>query len=274
MNIFLLILISFFGFQAFAQETVHFNMHYKPETKYLGETSYLMEVKIINSGSDSFMSYFRDNGIDSISVVNELMKGKIELKVLNKDEQGRIPVEMKYVSLENNGVENNLVSGLTALGSIEGSNLPVLDSIKNSNFDSDFENEFLSMLNQMFEQIKFPNVTLAIGESFQDSNPVTLPIYGLEMEIDINTKYFLREIENNKAVFDIIQFGEISFKEGEKNYTGRFNGSGYSYYDTEHDILGESYMEITYGINYFSDYNNLKMLIKSEFQQKFEIQKL
>ncbi len=233
-----------------------------------------MEVTTINSGSDSFMSYFRDNGIDSISVVSELIKGKTELKVLTKDEHGTIPVEMKYISLENNGVENNLISGLTTLGSIEGSNLPVLDSIKNSNFDSGFENEILSMLNQMFDQIKFPNVTLAIGESFEQSMPFKMPIYEFTMETDINIKYVLREIKNNNAVFDLVCFGDINFFEEGKSFTGSFSGSRYSYYDTGNDILDKTKMEIIYELNYFSDYNNLKIVIKSEIQQKFEIEKL
>lgn len=274
MNKLLLILLSIFSFQTFSQETVHFNMHYKPDTKYIAETIMSMEATTIHSGSDAYMNYFREAGIDSISKVNELTKAKLELRVMSKDNRGIKPVEMKYISLETNGVENDFVSGLRAEGTIQGADLPVLHTIKDSNFDSDFDREFLLMMNQMFEQIKFPNVVLAVGESYEDSVPFAIPIGNLEMNIEINSKYLLKEIKDNRAFFELIQFGDIVFTESGKNYTGVFNGSGYVYYDLEFEFMDESQLDLSYDINYYSDYNNFKMLFNSEFYQKFDIKKL
>lgn len=274
MNKLLVLLISIFSFQTIAQETVHFNMHYKPDTKYIAETIMTMEVTTIRSGSDTYMSYFRKTGMDSIAIVNESTKAKLELNVLSKDSRGIKPVEMKYISLETNGVENDFVSGLSAEGTIQGSDLPVFNVIKNSNFDTNFDSELLLMLNQSFEQIKFPNAVLAVGESYEDTIPFAIPIGNMAMNIEINSHYILKEIKNKRAYFELIQFGDIVFTESGKNYTGVFNGSGYVYYDLEFEFMDESQLDISYNINYYSDYNNFKILVNSEFYQKFDIKKL
>lgn len=274
MNKFLVLLFSIFSFQTIAQETLHFNMHYKPDTKYIAETIMTMEATTTQTGSDAFMSYFRETGIDSISKEKESTKAILELSVLSTDSRGYKPVEMKYISLKTNGVENNYVSGLSVEGSIQGSALPVFHTIRNSNFDSNFDREFLLMINQMFEQIKFPNVVLAVGESYEDTIPFVMPIGNLELNMEINSNYLLKEIKNKRAYFELIQFGNIVFTDSVINFTGEFNGSGFVYYDLEFDFMDEYQLDFTYDINYYSDYNNFTILVDTKVYQKFDIEKL
>jgi hypothetical protein len=270
----LLLLLSIFTFQVIAQETVHFNMHYKPETKYIAETAMSMDLITIHSGSDSYMKYFRETGMDSILKVNEFTRVKLELKVFNKDERGISPVEMKYISLETNGVENEFLSGLTAEGTIEGSDLPVMLTVKNSNFDSTFDSEFLLMMNQMFEQIKFPNVVLAVGESYEDSMPFVIPVGNTELNMKLNSVYTLKEIIDKRAFFELIQYGDIHFSESGMNFLGTYKGMGYAYYDLNYEIIDESNLEYSFETNYLSDYNNIQILLDGDYSQKFEFEKL
>lgn len=270
----LLLLLSIFTFQAIAQETVHFNMHYKPETKYIGETSMSMDLTTIHSGSDSYMNYFRETGMDSIIKVNEFTRVKLELKVFNKDERGISPVEMKYISLISNGVENEFLSGLSAEGTIEGSDLPVMLTVKNSKFESNFDNEFLLMMNQMFEQIKFPNVVLSIGESYENSTPFVMPVGNTELKMKLNTVYILKEIIDKRAFFELIQYGDINFSESGMNFLGTYKGTGYAYYDLNYEIIDELNLEYSFETNYFSDYSSIKILLNGDYSQKFEIKKL
>lgn len=267
-----LIFLLAITFQTFSQETVHFKMHYKPETTYISEGEMKMKNTIYNSGSDSYMNYFRENNIDSITVVHQSVKPKIELKVLSTDEQGILPVEMKYISLEIDGVEITEVNGLTTLGTIQDFSVPVFHSVEESNFKADFDEEFLFMINQMFKQIKFPNVALAIDESYQDTMPFVIPIENFEMKMEVNSEYLLKKIIDHRALIELTQSGKINFTENDKNFEGHYTGSGYFFYDLNHDYIQETKLTYFFEINYFSNYNNLKILTDADYSQKMKIE--
>lgn len=269
-----LISLLIIGFQMIAQEAVHFNMHYKPDTKYISETNLSLEATTIHSGSDSYMRYLKEAGIDTISKSYETMNIKMELKVLSKDQQGVSSAEMKYISLETNGIENTFVTGMTAVGTIEGNNLPVFTSLKDSNFDTHFEKEFIQGVNQMFEQIKFPNVVLEIGDIYEDSMPFVMPTGNLEMNMDLNSIYKLKEVKGNRALIELTQMGGINFSEDGNDYSGEYKGQGYFFYNLNFDIIEESTLKYSFNVDYFSNYYNFQIIIDANYFQKFEIEKM
>jgi CRISPR/Cas system CMR subunit Cmr4 (Cas7 group RAMP superfamily) len=92
---------------------------------------------------------------------------------------------------------------------------------------------------QLINSIVFPVKPLAIGESFSQSTPLSIPVQGVTVvKMIIHTKYTLREVSEEYANFDIIQDYALASDMNNSKTSITGNGKGTMVFDrVENQII-------------------------------------
>ena len=126
---------------------------------------------------------------------------------------GSIPVEIKYgegtINQTVNGQpmsQKSPVSGMVVLGNYDASGNFTLESVKGDNVTEELKTLLNTMLESGLKQINFPKKALAIGDTFDDTTPLKIPLAQLgTLNATIKSTYKLTKIENGIGFFDTTQ---------------------------------------------------------------------
>ncbi|MGO3183874.1 MAG: hypothetical protein ACTIJ9_13695 [Aequorivita sp.] len=198
----------------------------------------MSENNIKYNGSDEFLQRLKNNGIENPTITKDTSL----LKSLSKT--GRLtgnnfPIDIEL--LESNNPSLN--PGTKFYGnSIDG--VTKIDSIYSTTMSEEKKRTLLPVMESMMNQIKYPNKKMKVGESFQQNNPMTIPIGDVTIEIEINSIYTLNKIGNGIGYFDLDQVYKI--KSATKDYEMKLDGSGKGQveYDIKKQFFTDYYSEM------------------------------
>lgn len=183
-----------------AQKSATFETKIQPEKKYILET-----VTLNNMDMDV-------PGQEKMSIMQEI-KGPLTMKTSKAAANGNVPAELTYgeVSIRQtvNGTsqdQKNPISGMVVSGNFDNTGKFSIESTKGGDLTDEIRGMVTKMLDGNFKQINFPKKAINIGESFEDTTPLSIPMGQLgAMEATIKTTYTLVRIEDGIGYFDTKQ---------------------------------------------------------------------
>jgi hypothetical protein len=195
------------------------------------------------------------------------------------------PIKMQIVSMitkaKMNGVESNLQNTKSPLvgqvinGQCDADGKMHMDAVKGTDPKAATNARIIGMMNQMQGQIKFPEKSLAVGESFTQDTPISMPASGINMQVKAKTTYKLTAVKGNLAYFDTkvaMTFGADAAKTG-KTMAGGGNGTGKMVYNiAENNFISmDNAMDMKYNMDMMGQAMAVKM--KMIIAMKYDISK-
>ncbi|MBD3581684.1 hypothetical protein [Flavobacterium selenitireducens] len=183
-----------------AQKATQFEIKIEPLKKYTLETVSLNNINM-------------DVPTQGPMTILQETKGPFVMTTAKAAADGSVPVELKYgdvtVKQTYNGQpmeQKSPASGMTVVGKFDGSGKFVMESVKGDNVTDEIKTMLNTMLESGLKQINFPKKALAIGDSFEDTTPLQIPLGQMgTLSATIKSTYKLTKVENGIGFFDSAQ---------------------------------------------------------------------
>jgi hypothetical protein len=263
----LLILLTISITSCKSQEEIDFKVGYLPNYNYTLTQKQISENNVKYIASDEILQNLKNNGIENPTITKDtsLLKSISRTGELNGNEFA-LNVEL----LES--THPRLKSGTKFYGkSING--MTKIDSISASNMTEEKKKTLLTSMESMMNQIKYPDRKIKVGEGFEQKNPMSMPIADVTIEMEINSIYTLKKVENGIGYFDIDQV--YSIKSATKDYKMELDGTGKGQinYDIEKQFFTKFYLEMEMNLKTELEVFSIELQTKSITDQTTEIKK-
>lgn len=195
------------------------------------EQTSMNEIKYV--ASKDMLQKLKDKGIDNptINSTHSLTEAVVKTGKLNSD--NGFPVTMEFIKTTSSDGKKAIPDGTIVYGHATTTSLPKFDSISSNGLDEKMKSTILVALESTFSQMSFPERKVKVGETFSISTPLVIPIAGINIEMDITTKYKLLSIKNGTADFDITQVYTMKMNYSKYEIKGKGSGKGKLLYDVE-----------------------------------------
>jgi hypothetical protein len=207
---------------------------YLPNSVYTIASESNSEIEVSFIASYEMLNKLKESGIKNPSSIishqttmNSVITGK-----LNKDGVFPIETEIKNMVQENiiNGVRNetgkaNPLIGLKINGDYSKEKIFTNINISGGGINDELKKNLRVFLENLMKNIKYPDTPIAIGQSFSQITPMSIPIdKGLAIDLNLLGNYTLKKIESDKAYFVVLN--ELQIKQNNKSYTVSGSGGG------------------------------------------------
>ncbi|MDH2205485.1 MULTISPECIES: hypothetical protein [Empedobacter] len=261
---FVLIIISTF---CKSQEQIDFNIKYLPNYNYTLSLNQTSENSVKYIGSEDILLALKNKGIENPT----LSKDTIILKSISKTgnlKNNEFPINIELLE-SNNSV---LTKGTKFSGKYINQKIKI-DSIFSSIMTKNQKEALMKMMESVFNQVEFPNKKVKVGESFNQETTMSIPIENVNLEMNINSLYTLKNIENGIGYFNLNQ--EYSIKSKIEGYDAKITGSGVGkiHYDIENKFYKKYFLEMNMSLNIDIKPIIIEINSKSIFEQNTEIKK-
>ena len=229
---------SIYSLSIQAQEGFVFKILIKPNTTYISEmsTSSITETSF-NSGEALSSS------MNNKSLVENTTKMKSIMVAESQKEDGNIPISIRYedatADMLVNGQRQSMALPITDAiikANYTADNHIVMDTIMGQSLNPQFKQMMGTMLEQMAQQIDFPENPIKVGDAFTTEKPMTIPAPGMKpIEMKIKSTYKLNEIKDGKAFFTFQQ--DITLESVQEGFSMDAKGSGTG--SCKYDIRGQ-----------------------------------
>jgi hypothetical protein len=214
-----------------AQNEVNFNVHLKPEMKYEMHTDESSQTELKYGGPSDMLKKLKEKGISNPTKSTKVTVMETVEKTGKRSAGESFPLTLEFVKMTNNDSKSVIKQGTILYGHSDGSAKQSFDSITAEGMSESDKVVFMQMMESVMEQLKFPAKTLKIGEKFDREQPITMPIAGNTMKMNITSYYKLISIKNGIAHFNITQVYTMSTMIENHNMNATGKGKGYLDYD-------------------------------------------
>lgn len=256
-----ILLLIFNSINTYSQESVLLKTRFQPNKEY--------DTQIITT-SYSEVDFIADSLIlDKITAKGIVLpmimdtKSSINTKTFtdNFDKNGRLPATIEYGKMISektiNGEkteEEKPYSGMKILGQYGIDNKFSVDTIIGNKITKEMREILVSTFKSIQQDVNFPKQPIKIGENFTNEIPLTIPMAGMNpIYVKIHIEYLLKEIKDNKAIFDLKQTVNLDMSQEQVNLVATGSGSGISEYDISENYITKLYsvlpMNLTIVIN-------------------------
>jgi hypothetical protein len=169
--------------------------------------------------------------------------------------------------------KNEIPEGSVVEGEITGDQLPTFSKVSSATLDIDQKNQLLKTVQNTFEQFKFPEQQLKIGDQFSTNRPMEMAMEGSTIDIVVTTTYKLLSIKNGLAQFDLSQSYQMTPKTMDNSFTGSGSGKGQLNYKIENSLITDYSIKTELEMNKKLDYYEFDLKTVNEFSQTTNIGK-
>jgi len=245
--IFFLICINFFG-----QNSIKFEAQYQPNKKYFTKIKSDDKIEMDFVGDSEMRVELELTGMKLPMITSSNSFQTYTIITDRKNDNDEIPIKFIYGdTIEKTIVEGDTIievkplSGLISKGRIDKNRIFLLDSIIKEDLTPRLRKSLKTMLESFQDTIPFLDKTLNIGDTFDRSLPMTIPLEGIaQIELIINTTYLLTGIREQKAFFDLKQTVTLKSKNDEILITVDGSGFGKSEYDIKETYVTKMTTEL------------------------------
>ena len=143
----------------------------------------------------------------------------------------------------------------------------ILDKEASSNLTPELEESLTQTMTEFQDKVQFPSSPLQIGDSFENSFPMDLPVPGGQpMKMNIKNNYKLIALQNGIGTFEVLQ--ELDFSGGDEElYTMSASGEGKGIlkFDTKNSYMSSYEVVLPMKINMLmNDGTEIKMDMNSK----------
>ncbi|MFY7731726.1 MAG: hypothetical protein ACOVRN_19550 [Flavobacterium sp.] len=218
---------------AFAQssKTVTLTLGFKPATTY--RQTYIQNHKttIKYKADEDVLKVLAEQGVQNPTVQEVKSDYTSELSTGKSLDGTTFPLTIKFIKAPDSFGKNGITSATKIYGHGEINTLPKIDSIVAPEMADALKKSVLKTLDGMFNQVKYPERPFKRGDTQQVVSPVTMPLAGTVLEMDLITDYTLVEIKSGIARFDIGISYKAKNNDPKYNITATGTGKGSMDYD-------------------------------------------
>jgi hypothetical protein len=229
-----------------AQESFLFHLKYIPDHLYELAISTDMNMEINFSGDSAIIENMKESGMKSPMVMasKKTMNVDITTGAIKTDNYFPISIYYKDIISKNvvNGAESatpqNPLEGKKILGRYSTDGKMQIDSILGTQINNELKNTVAKLIDNMINQLHFPDKPIKIGETFTQQLPFSLPVAGTSIDAIINIVYKLKSVESGIAIFDLDESMTMDITTDKNGKTLTLKGAGAGAGTMTYDIKG------------------------------------
>lgn len=228
----LAILLSFIGLKA--QESVLFKIKYLPNNFYESTINTNMNMEMNFLGDSASLKKIKDKGIKLPMIISSVTNMDFSIKTGELKIDKSYDVEILYKDINSkqtvNGTEKepqaNPLKGETIFGNYTSDGKIHVNSMSGGSLNDQVRQQLEEMMENLVNQIKFPDQPMKIGDTFNQEIPFVLPVVGENLRATIKIIYKLTKIENDLAYFDLDESMDLNLTKQKDSQTITVNGNG------------------------------------------------
>ena len=236
-----------------AQDGVTFKAHFKPNKIYKTTIITFLKSEVDFSGNQEIIEKMKASGTNIpmiMSVSSEMITTTTtgeyadDMSFPAKIVYGKVTATQKLNDKETTGEQP--FSGLIVMGFYNKENKLEIDTMISDTMDAKAMKIFKTTLDALPQQIKFPETSLRIGESFDQKFPMQIPVPGFSPGKEVLvTNYKLVEIKGNNAIFDILQHVTLDVVDDKAGVSTTGEGFGVLEFDMISNTITRHEAELT-----------------------------
>lgn len=268
-----LISLPLFNYGQSSKDILDFKIGYAPQTSYKQVIEQSSDTELLYIASDEILEKLKSTGVQNPTLAKSITIMESVFKTGKTEKDGNFPVVIEFVKTTNSEDKTIIPNGTLIYGKASSSSMPKLDSVVSKEMDEPYKKQLLQTVQSMFSQIALPEKKMKIGEAFTQVTPLTIPLAGTSIEMEITTIYKLINMTSEIANFDIVQqyIAKIAFEEGKFNITADGNGKGKLVYDIPQHFATKFVLDIGLNFEVKQDLFSLKLKSNSGFNQAVQI---
>lgn len=271
--LFIFISVTFLNYSQ-SNKILDFKAGYSPQTNYYQTTFNSSDYEVLYSGSEKFLETLKQNEVPNPTKIKNVFNLETLSKTGTSDKNGTFPITIEYLKSHDANGKTIIPDGTLLFGKATFSTMPQMDSIVSKDMEESFKNVIFQTVQSTFSQLVMPQKKLKIGESFTQENPLTLPIAGINIEMQITTTYNLKSMNSKNAFFDITQTYTMKMSDTRFETSGSGIGKGNLIYDIPNHFINENNLEMDFNLNLKHTDFTLDLKSKSDFKQTTKISKI
>jgi hypothetical protein len=248
-------------------------VQYQPEKTYSISTIRGTETVITYSGQDIAMRKLKSMRIKNPTISKVKTKTDTELVSGKRSADKSFPVSLTYKKTMSLDGKNEIPEGSVVEGEITGDQLPTFSKVSSGTLSIDQRIQLLQTVQTTFEQFKFPEQRLKIGEQFSTDRPMEMAMEGSTIDIVVTTNYKLLSIKNDIAQFELNQSYQMTPKLMDNSFTGKGSGKGQLSYNIVNSLITDYSIKTELKMNKKLDYYEFDLKTINEFSQTTQIGK-
>jgi hypothetical protein len=269
-----LFFLALFLNDGLAQKELNLRAKYKPETVYNQTIEQRSQTELLYSGSDDFMKKLKDQGIANPTVSTQQSKFVAVVKTEKLKNDGFFPLNIEFVSSTTSEGKKIIPDGTIIYGHSTTKSMPTLDSIVSKEMKDSIKQSSLQGMQALISQISFPeDKLLKIGDVFSVETPLSMPLSGMSLNMDITTFYKLTSIKKGIGYLDITQVLNMKTVLSGVDVTASGTGTGIMEYDMKKDFYRKYQVDMDVLMGMKNAMFNLDLKIKSTIIQTVDIAK-
>jgi len=269
----LLLLTQFSCSKPNKPEGLILKVQYQPEKTYNISTIRGTETVITYSGQDIAMRKLKSMRIKNPTISKVKTKTDTELATGKRTADKSFPVRLTYKKTMSLDGKNEIPEGSVVQGEINDDQLPTFSNVTSATLDFDQKSKLLQTVQTTFEQFKFPEQRLKIGDQFSTVRPTEMAMEGSKIDIVVTTTYKLLSIKNDIAEFELGQSYQMTPKIMDNSFTGNGSGKGQLSFDIGNSMITEYALKTELDMNKKLDYYEFDLKTVNEFSQTTQIGK-
>ncbi|MCC8410926.1 hypothetical protein LJ707_18445 [Mucilaginibacter sp. UR6-1] len=248
-----------------AQKSVLLKLKYLPSRNYLSNIQIKMNMQMDFEGDSASLDKIKSSGTKIPIVMDMTTDMETLMKTKGKSTNTGLPFTLNYnkadVIATMNGtpvpIPLSQLKNQKLYGRCTNDYVLQIDSMPGKKADEAMKAQLAKMLNDLTSQIKFPEKSIAIGESFSMEVPMSIPANDNNMEMMVKMTYKLTDIKNGIAYCDLLSevSADMNVKQSVMKMKG--NGSGKMQYSIKDNFF--TTMNQNFNYSYSMDINQIIM---------------
>lgn len=254
-------------------EGVILNVQFQPEKTYSITTIRGTETVITYSGQEIAMRKLKSMRVKNPTISKVRTKTDAELVTGKSSADSSFQANLIYKKIMSLDGKNEIPEGTVVQGEIKGEELPAFNKVVSNTLSIDQRIQLLQTVQNTFEQFKFPEQRLKIGDQFSVDRPVSMPMEGSTIGIVVTTTYKLLNIKNDIAQFELSQSYLMTPKTMDNSFTGTGSGKGQLSYNIANFLITDYSIKTELKMNKKLDYYEFDLKTVNEFSQTTQMGK-
>jgi hypothetical protein len=254
-------------------EGVILNVQFQPEKTYSITTIRGTETVITYSGQEIAMRKLKNMRIKNPTISKVRTKTDAELVTGKSSADSSFQVNLTYKKIMSLNGKNEIPEGTVVQGEIKGEELPAFNKVVSNTLSIDQRIQLLQTVQNTFEQFKFPEQRLKIGDQFSVDRPTVMAMESSTIDIVVTTTYTLLSIKNDIAQFELSQSYLMTPKTMDNSFTGTGSGKGQLSYDIANFMITDYSIKTELEMNKKLDYYEFDLKTSNEFSQTTQMGK-
>lgn len=242
-------------------QTIDINLGFQPN-QIIEQTSLQKNTQLMTfSGSKELLRQLAQSGMENPKLTETEVNSRAKIETGELDEEGEFPVTMEYLERSDSATTDGLLIGTKFHGSCYEDDLPEFDSISGGDLEGEMEEMVLGVINKMMEQTNIPLETLTLGKPEKVKSTMSIPLAGMNIEMDMVVHYTLTKVDGSLAYIDLRTDMKMELDGLPMEIEGDGKGNGKMVYSTTNQLVESMEQTIEMELGFDQDIQGEKLKI-------------